>query len=68
LQLKDSTTRDETIATPEYNDAVEYLTAVMKNGAPDNNQQLSLDRNLIIVRILDAARKSAREGKKILLQ
>ena len=68
LQIKDSTTRDETIATPEYNDAVEYLTAVLKNGAPDNNQQLSLDRNLIIVRILDAARKSAREGKKILLQ
>jgi predicted dehydrogenase len=69
LQVKkDTTSLDETIATPEYNDAVEYLTAVMKNGAPDNNQLLSLDRNLIIVRILDAARKSAREGKKILLQ
>jgi predicted dehydrogenase len=47
---------------------VEYLTAVLKNGAPDNNELLSLDRNLIIVRILDAARKSAREGRKILLQ
>ena len=69
LQVKkDTSTRDEIIATPQYNDAVEYLTAVMKNGAPDNNEQLSLKRNLIIVRILDAARKSAREGKKILLQ
>jgi predicted dehydrogenase len=69
LQVKnDSVSRDETITAPKYNDAVEYLTAVMKNGAPDNNQQLSLERNLIIVRILDAARKSAIEGKKILLQ
>jgi len=59
---------NETIAIPEYNDAVEYLRAVLKNGAPDNNELLSLDRNLIIVRILDAARKSAREGRKILLQ
>jgi predicted dehydrogenase len=47
---------------------VEYLTAVLKNGAPDNNEMLSLERNLIVVRILDAARKSAREGRKILLQ
>jgi len=69
LQVKkDSISGDEKIATPEYNDAVGYLTAVLKNGAPDNNELLSLDRNLIIVRILDAARKSAREGRKILLQ
>jgi len=69
LQVKkDSTSRDATIATLEYNDAVEYLTAVLKNGGPDNNQMLSLERNLIVVRILDAARKSAREGRKILLQ
>jgi predicted dehydrogenase len=68
LQVKnDSASRSETISTPEYNDAVEYLTAVLKNGAPDNNEMLSLERNLIVVRILDAARKSAREGRKILL-
>ncbi len=69
LQVKkDTATYNETIAAPEYNDAVEYLTKVMKKGAPDNNQLLSLDRNIIIVRILDAARKSARECKKILLR
>ncbi|HEY6974968.1 MAG TPA: Gfo/Idh/MocA family oxidoreductase [Chitinophagaceae bacterium] len=69
LQVKkDSTSRDETISTPEYKDDVEYLTAVLKNGAADNNEMLSLERNLIVVRILDAARKSAREGRKILLQ
>jgi predicted dehydrogenase len=56
------------ISTPQYKDEVEYLTAVLKNGAPDDNQLLSLDRNLVVVRILDAARKSAREGRKILLQ
>jgi predicted dehydrogenase len=69
LQVKkDSTNRNETITTPEYKDDVEYLTAVLKHGAPDNIEMLSLERNLIVVRILDAARKSAREGRKILLQ
>jgi len=69
LQIKnESEIRNETISTPEYKDEVEYLTAVLKNGAPDDNQMLSLERNLIVVRILDAARKSAREGRKILLQ
>lgn len=56
------------ISTPQYKDEVEYLTAVLKNGAPDDNKLLSLERNLVVVRILDAARKSAREGRKILLQ
>ena len=69
LQVKnEAERRNETISTPEYKDEVEYLTAVLKNGAPDNIQMLSLERNLIVVHILDAARKSARTGKKILLQ
>jgi predicted dehydrogenase len=69
LQVKnEKESRNETISTPEYKDGVEYLTAVLKDGAPDNNEMLSLERNLIVVRILDAARKSAREGRKILLQ
>jgi len=69
LQVKkDSTSSNETISIPEYKDDVEYLTDVLKNGAPDNIEMLSLERNLIVVRILDAARKSAREGRKILLQ
>jgi predicted dehydrogenase len=57
----------ETISDPPYKNELEYLTAVLKNGAPDNNKLLSLERNLVVVKILDAARRSAKEGKKIVL-
>lgn len=55
------------ISIPQYKNEVEYLTAVIKNGAPDNNKLLSLQHNIIVVKILDAARRSAKEEKKILL-
>jgi predicted dehydrogenase len=68
LQSKnEKETRMETISPPPYKDEVDYLTAVIKNGARDDNKLLSLERNVIIVRILDAARRSAKEGKKISL-
>ncbi len=60
-------TKQENISIPQYKDEVEYLTAVIKNGAADNNTLLSLERNIIIVRILDAARQSVKAGRKILL-
>ena len=60
-------TRVENISAPQYKDEVEYLTAVIMNGAPDNNKLLSLERNIIIVRILDAALRSVKEGRKISL-
>jgi predicted dehydrogenase len=68
LQSKnEKETRAEEISPPQYKDELDYLTAVIKNGAPDNNKLLSIERNIIIVRILDAARRSAKEGRKILL-
>ena len=68
LQSKnEKETKAEEISIPQYKDEVAYLTAVIKNGATDNNKLLSLQRNLIIVRILEAARKSVKEGRKILL-
>lgn len=51
----------------EYKDEVEYLTAVIKGGVPDSNKMLSLEYNLIVVKILDMARKSAKEGRRIVL-
>lgn len=60
-------TRRENISQAPYKDELDYLTAVIKNGAPDNNKLLSLERNVIIVKILDAARRSAKEGRKIVL-
>jgi predicted dehydrogenase len=60
-------TKNEEISQPQYKDEVEYLTAVIKNGAADNNMLLSLQNNIIIVKILDAARRSAKAGRKVLL-
>lgn len=60
------TTREE-IPEMKYKDEVAYLTAVIKKGAADDNRMLSLEYNLIIVKILDAARKSAKDGKKVIL-
>ena len=68
LQSKnEKETRMEDVSPIQYKDELDYLTAIIKNGAPDNNKLLSLERNLIVVRILDAARRSLSEGRKISL-
>jgi predicted dehydrogenase len=68
LQSKnEKESKPENISVPQYKDEVEYLTAVIKNSAPDNNKLLSLKHNIIVVKVLDAARRSAKEGRKISL-
>ncbi|MCW3118175.1 MAG: oxidoreductase domain protein [Chitinophagaceae bacterium] len=68
LQSKnEKETRTAEVSPIPYKDELEYLTAVIKNGAPDNNKLLSLERNVVVVRILDAARRSVKEGRKISL-
>lgn len=57
--------KDQPISTPKYKDEIAYLTDVIKNGAPDTNKMMSLHHNLIVVKILDAAKKSAKEGRRI---
>ena len=50
-----------------YTNNLQYLTDVL-NGKLDPGHDLSsLENNLIVVRILESALKSAREGKKIIL-
>jgi predicted dehydrogenase len=63
----DKGAREEAISVPRYKDEVEYLTAVILKGAPDDNQLMSLERNITVVKVLDAARRSASQGKKIAL-
>ncbi len=66
LQLKnEKENKQEKINEPHYKDEIEYLTAVIKNGAADDNQLMSLKRNIIVVQILAAAKQSAKEGKKV---
>jgi len=50
-----------------YKDNIAYLTAVLKGEIKPVNDLSSLDNNLIVVRILEAAKKSASTGKKVLL-
>ena len=50
-----------------YEDQLEYLTAVLNQQVKIDNDLSSLDNNLIVVEILEAAKKSAKEGKRIVL-
>lgn len=56
------------LSAPQYKDEIAYLSAVIKNGAEESNKLLSLEYNMVVVTILDAARVSAKSGKKIKLQ
>lgn len=51
----------------EYQDNISYLEAVLKGNFHPPDDQASLKNNLVVVKILDAARRSAREGKRITL-
>jgi predicted dehydrogenase len=49
------------------NDNIIYLTAVLQHKIPGTNDQSSLQYNMIVMEILDAAKRSAASGKRILL-
>jgi predicted dehydrogenase len=47
-----------------YPDNLSYLSAALKGEVNEKNDLSSLENNLIVVKILDAARESAKSGKK----
>lgn len=71
VRLKgDKAERTETL--PErpapYDDPFAYLAAVVQNKiSPEPNDLSSLENNLLVVEILDAARESARTGRRVTL-
>jgi len=68
LEKRDSNKLYPVILNPApYPDNLSYLAAALKGDIHDSNDLSSLENNLIVVRILEAARESAREGKKIVL-
>jgi len=67
-KIKDKGTTNEALAQPQYADEVAYLTAVIKRGAPDDNKLLSLERNVLVTKILVAARQSSREGRTVVVK
>lgn len=54
------------LAAP-INDPIVYLTAVLQNRLDATNDLSSLKYNMIVMEILDAAKRSAAEGKRIVL-
>ena len=49
------------------NDPLNYLSAVLHGRISGTGDQASLKYNIIVMQILDAAKRSAKEGKRILL-
>jgi predicted dehydrogenase len=54
------------LAAP-INDPLVYLAAALKNQLTTTDDQSSLKYNMIVMEILDAAKRSAKEGKRIVL-
>lgn len=52
---------------PPSNDSLNYLTAVLRGRLSPGTDLSSLDTNIIVMQILDAARESARTGRTIAL-
>ncbi len=56
------------IKPPAYTNNLTYLAAVLHGEIKSSNDLSSLSNNLIVVKILEAAGQSAREGKRIVLK
>ena len=65
-RIKDSTTQVE--LKPTYADNLPYLAAVLRGEIQPGIDLSSLEINRIVVQILEAARRSAKEGKRIRIQ
>lgn len=62
--------RTSSLARPlsnPINDSVDYLSAVISRQIPGTNDLSSLKYNMIVMEILDAAKRSAAQGKRIIL-
>ncbi|MEP6684325.1 MAG: Gfo/Idh/MocA family oxidoreductase [Parafilimonas sp.] len=68
LEERDSTSYYKVNVKPYlYKDNLAYLAAALKGEVHNANDPSSFENNLIVVRILEAAKESAKTGKKIAL-
>jgi len=66
LEERDSTSYYKVDVKPyKYKDNLAYLAAALKGEIHDANDPSSFENNLIVVKILEAAKESAKTGKKI---
>lgn len=56
------------VPPPRYDNNLKYLADVLHGNIKPGNDLSSLENNVIVVRILEAARRSARSGKKVVLK
>ena len=55
------------IKPPVFQNNLTYLAAVLRGAIQPGDDLSSLNNNLVVVKILDAANRSAKEGKRIIL-
>ncbi|WP_133577441.1 Gfo/Idh/MocA family protein [Pedobacter metabolipauper] len=72
LRVKENKSPDYKLAEAKplataYSSHLDYLAAVLRNEIKPGNDLSSLENNLIVVKILEAAKRSAKEGKKVML-
>src|SRR5882762_963675 len=68
LQQRKKETYDAVEVKPaDFTNNLSYLAAVLQGTQHPDNDLSSLSNNVIVVKILEAARQSAREGKRIVL-
>ena len=63
---RNSAKNAEPLAAP-MNDPIIYLSAVLKKQLPGTDDQSSLKYNMIVMQVLDAAKRSDQTGKRIVL-
>ncbi len=63
---KIATHQSAPLAAPA-DDPLVYLSAVLKGGLDESHDQASLQYNMIVMQILDAAKRSIQQGKRIVL-
>jgi predicted dehydrogenase len=69
VQKRDKAGYDSvTVKRAVFVDNIPYLEAVLRGKIHPVNDLSSLENNLIVVKILEAAKQSAKEGKRIVLQ
>jgi predicted dehydrogenase len=71
VRLRKQHDGDETITAPALDapqdNSLDYLAAVLNGQIESKGDLTALDTNIVVVQILDAARKSARTGKSVKL-
>ena len=73
LRVRHAGQKEESVITapplaPERQNSLDYLAAVLRGEIKPDGDLSSLDTNMVVVQILDAARESAKTGRTVMLK